>query len=484
MLSRSVSLALLMAACAPLPYPAENTRTDQTAVSEAGTAHTEIPRAALESLVDSVFAAGLPSEKIPGGVFILVQNGRVVLAKGYGVADLDTRRPVSPDSTLWRIGSISKVMTATGVVQLADRGKIRLDEDVNQYLRSVKVPATDREPVTARHLITHTAGFDELRGRSAASREAVLPLGAFLNTRLVRVRQPGRVTAYSSFGTALAGALIEDVSGLPFETYLKSNVWRPLGMYNTNVNPDGAMPTGYEVEGDSIVDGKWEWSHTAPAGQINSTAADMGRFMNMMLGHHPNGPGVLSDSARRSMLTRQITMHPQIPGIGLGYHEAGVNGHTIFEHGGDINGYASLMVLLPEQATGFFVATHVEGARLRYKLREELLHRFFADPPAGNGKTAAGARPIEGVDVSEFVGKYRWNVACRTCDGGWEAPTARVTVQGDSALTFRGRQWVPVAPLLFQTPDGGRQIGFVRDSTGAISLLTEGGVFVWERTRP
>ena len=483
MLSRSVCLAMLMAACAPSPNTG-TTWPNQTAVPEAATARTGIPRAALESLVDSVFAAGLPSEKIPGGVFILVQNGRVVLAKGYGVANLETRQPVSPDSTLWRIGSISKVMTATGVVQLADRGPLRLDADVNGYLRSVKVPATYPEPVTARHLLTHTAGFDELSGRSAASREAVLPLGEFLSTRLVRVRQPGRLTAYSSFGAALAGALIEDVSGVPFEAYLRSNVWRPFGMHDTNVTPDGAMPTGYEVEGDSIVDGVWEWSHTAPAGQINSTAADMGRFMNMMLGHHPDGPSVLSDSARRSMLTRQITMHPQIPGIGLGYQEARVNGHTIFEHGGDISGYASLMVLLPEQATGFFIATHVEGAGLRSKVRAALLDRFFADPDRSDSMAAAAVRPIAGVDLSEFVGEYRWNVACRTCNGGWQAPVTRVTAQGDSALAFRGRQWVPVAPLLFQTPDGRRQIGFVRDSAGAVWQLTEGSVFVWERMGP
>lgn len=483
MLSRSAILPLLLAACTPVAKSA-TTRPNPAPVHAAATARTSIPRAALESLVDSVFAVELQSRNIPGGVFILVQNGRVVLAKGYGVANVETRQPVSPGSTLWRIGSISKVMTATGVVQLADRGTIRLDGDVNDYLRSVKVPATYREPVTPRHLITHTAGFDELPGRSAASREAVLPLGEFLGTRLVRVREPGRLTAYSSYGPALAGALIEDVSGVPFEAYLKTNVWRPLGMHDTNVTPDGAMPTGYEIQGDSIVDGIWEWAHTAPAGQINSTAADMGRFMNMMLGHHPNGPAVLSHTARRSMLTRQITMHRQIPGMGLGYQEARVNGHTLFEHGGDINGYASLMVLLPEQETGFFVATHVEGAGLRSKVREALLDRFFADPGRSDS-TASGVRRITGVDLSQFVGEYQWNIACRTCgEGGWKAPLTRVTVQGDSALAFRGRRWVPIAPLLFQTPDGRRQIGFVRDSAGAIWQLTEGSVFVWERMSP
>lgn len=126
----------------------------------------------LERFVDLVFADGLPKEKLPGGVFIMVRGGRVVMSKGYGVSNVRTRQPVSPDSTLWRIGSISNVMTATALVQLADRGQIRLDEDVNRYLRRLEVPATYAQPVTARHLLTHTAGLDELSGRGAASRAA------------------------------------------------------------------------------------------------------------------------------------------------------------------------------------------------------------------------------------------------------------------------------------------------------------------------
>jgi CubicO group peptidase (beta-lactamase class C family) len=464
----TAGLAMLTLACAPSPDPA--------AAPPAATPP-QIPRAALEHVVDSVFAAGLAAEKIPGGVFIMVQDGRVLLAKGYGVANVRTRQPVSPDSTLWRIGSISKVMTATGVVQLADRGKIRLDQDVNTYLRSVKVPATYAEPVTARHLITHTAGFDELSGRSAPSREAVLPLGQFLGTRLVRLRRPGTLVAYSSYGPALAGALIEDVSNLPLETYLERNVWGPLGMHGTNITPRGAMPTGYGVRNDSVVDATWEWSNTFPAGQMNSTAADMGRFMNMMLGHHPDGRRVLSDAARRSMLTRQVTMHPQLPGMGYGFFEARVDGNVIFEHGGDIDGYATLLVLLPDAGTGFFVGTHVEGAGLRGKVRDKLLERFFP------GQPPVSPRILAGTDLSPFVGEYRWNIYCRTCTNGWMPGTLRVTALGDSALSTLGTQWYPVGPLLFQTRDGRRQMGFATDSAGAIWQLTDGGIRNFERLR-
>jgi CubicO group peptidase (beta-lactamase class C family) len=465
-----LAVSMAMAACAPSQDATVRPRASE---HDAGAG---VSRAALERVADSVFAVEMAAEKLPGGVFVWVQNGRVVLAKGYGVSDLRTRHPVSPDSTLWRIGSISKVMTAAGVVQLADRGRIRLDGDVNDYLRSVKVPATYPETVTPRHLVTHTAGFDELPGRSAPSREAVLPLGEFLRTRLVRVRQPGRVIAYSSFAPALAGALIEDVSGLPFETYLERNLWHPLGMHDTNVHPRGALPAGYGVRGDSVVDATWEWSHTAPAGMVNSTAADMGRFIGFMLGHHPRGRRVLGDAARRSMLSRQFTTHPQVPGMGLGFQEARVHGRVIFEHGGDIDGYASLLVLLPEEGSGFFVATHREGAQLRYALRKALLDRFYGTPEVA-------ARRMAGADLAPFTGEYRWNIWCRSCANPWRPGAVQVTADGDSALKAMGERWVPVAPLLFQTRGGRRQIGFARDSAGQVWQFTLGGAGVMERVR-
>lgn len=282
--------------------------------------------------------------------------------------------------------------------------------------------------------------------------------------------------AYSSFGPALSGALVEEVTNQPFDAYLEENVWRPLGMNDTNLTPRGAVATGYEVEGDSVVDAPWEWSNTAPAGMINSTAADMGRFMLMMLGHHPRGSRVLSDDARRSMLTRQASTHPQLPGIGFIYQEDRVNGRTIFEHGGDIAGYATLMVLLPEEDAAFFVATHREGAGIRYALKKQLLDRLF---PARGDAAPAVARVAAG-DLAELAGEYRWNAFCRTCTAGWVPPARRVTVNADSTLSYSNRRWVPVGPLLFHAPDG-KRLGFVRDSAIGTWSMTTGGTGTLER---
>jgi CubicO group peptidase (beta-lactamase class C family) len=124
-----------------------------------------------EQFLDRFFAEHMQKEHIPGAAFVFVKDNKVFFKKGYGFANLERQQRVSPDSTIFRIGSISKVFTEDAVIQLADQGKINLHTDVNQYLKRVKVPKSFVEPVTAAHLISHTAGFDEIRpGTQAPAR--------------------------------------------------------------------------------------------------------------------------------------------------------------------------------------------------------------------------------------------------------------------------------------------------------------------------
>src|SRR5262245_6005005 len=190
-----------------------------------------------ERFLDSIFAEQMEKQQIPGAVFVFVKDGKVFFSKGYGFANLERQQRVSPEQTLFRIGSISKVFTATAVVQLADRGSINLDTDVNRYLTRLKVPATYPQPVTAAQLITHTAGFDEIRpGTQGPNAESVMPLADFLRTRLVRIRPPGETIAYSTYGITLAGLIVEEVSKMPFESYLAQNIWQPLKMDRTSIS--------------------------------------------------------------------------------------------------------------------------------------------------------------------------------------------------------------------------------------------------------
>lgn len=163
------------------------------------------------AFVDALVRAELAELRIPGAVVSIVYRGRVLLARGYGLADLERGTPMDPNSTVVRVGSISKPVTATAVMQLAESGALRLDADVNDYLDDVRVPAAFGRPVTAADLLTHTAGFDvRLSGTAAASEDDVLPLGVYLARDLPpRVRPPGRVLAYSNHGYTLLGHLVE-----------------------------------------------------------------------------------------------------------------------------------------------------------------------------------------------------------------------------------------------------------------------------------
>ena len=195
--------------------------------------------AELEAFLDGVVAAQKESSHVAGMTVAVVADGRLFFAKGYGMADRAAGRKVDPEKTLFRVGSVSKLFTWTAVMQLVDQGKLDLKADVNRYLAGspVRVPDTYPQPVTLTHLLTHTPGFEDvvigLFGRSPAS---LRPLGELLRDEMpARVRPPGVLSAYSNHGTALAGYIVERVSGVRYEQYIEKQILEPLGMAHTTV---------------------------------------------------------------------------------------------------------------------------------------------------------------------------------------------------------------------------------------------------------
>ena len=442
--------------------------------------------APLEALVDSVITAEMEREKLPGAGFVFVQNGKIVWSRGYGLADVERGRKVSPDATIWRIGSISKAVTATAVVQLADRGKIDLDAPVSRYVKRVAIPSTYPEPVTVRHLLTHTAGFDEIRpGTQAETREEVLPLDRFLDGRLVRVRPPGKTIAYSTYGITLAGLLVEEVSGVPFETYLRQNIWEPLGMTRSSIDVppslQGDVAIGYEIEKDSVVPQPWEWYHTTPASSVNGTLTDMGRFMIAHLqGGAAGGTRVWSQKASNEMMRRQVTMDRAIPGYGLGFGEDFVGKQRVVEHGGNMAGFSSLMVLIPEARAGFFVVNHREGSGLRDHLKAAILERFF---PAARERYAVPTTlpDPETVKARRFAGEYGALTSCWSCTPPRVWGTMSVVANEDGTLKFAGKRWVWVDGLRFVREGGTGHIAFREDEKGEIRELHAGSYWGWQK---
>jgi len=197
---------------------------------EAAVVH-ELSTADLEAFLDPLIKDQLARLKFAGAVVVMVKDDGILFARGYGYADVENKRPMTADATLVRPGSISKLFTGIAVMQLVEQGKLDLDRDVNDYLDFHVPTPTGGVPVTLRRLMTHRAGFEEhVKGLFSADRVPE-PLGHWLMRSLPRRLFPGGdVPAYSNYGMALAGYIVERAAGKLYADYVAEHILQPLGM--------------------------------------------------------------------------------------------------------------------------------------------------------------------------------------------------------------------------------------------------------------
>ena len=242
----------------------------------------------VENFLNSFTSEYMKYDNIPGMAFVMVKDGEVFFSKGYGYADVEKRVPFHPDQSIVRGGSIVKTVTALAVMQLAEQGKLDLDADVNQYLTHFQVPNTYDEPITARQLLHYTAGLDtRFIGIRVESMDEILPLSEYLAQHLTdRVRPPGEIRSYNDFEIALAGLLVEEVSGMPYDEYVQENIFNPLGMDSTSIylpkEDEGRVALGYRSNGQPFPLNYYYLNDAAGAG-FNTTASDLTDFMIMHL---------------------------------------------------------------------------------------------------------------------------------------------------------------------------------------------------------
>jgi len=451
----------------------------------------------LESLLDPIFADWMAKLHIPGAVVALVKDGQIIFTKGYGHADIEKKTPVVPDKTIFRIGSITKVFAALAVMQMADRGTIKLTDDVNKYLKDFKVPASYAQPITFDNLLTHTSGLDEISpGRRTSDESKVVPLGEFLKTRLVRIQPPGEIISYSTYNAALAGFVVEQITETPFKIYLRKNVFDPLGMNHTSITavrdeykPD--LASGYEWDGKSHQKLPFQWFNTYPASDINSTATDMARFMiaNLQYGTL-DGKRILGEKTAREMQRTHFRNHPQISGWTYGFQEGTQNNLRFIEHGGSMDdGYSALMTLVPEQNLGIFVACNTEtgAAGLAGAVKKAFLNHYFPvlTKPAVPNTTNPSPDALK-----KFAGKYRSIIYCHSCAPNTSFVPAQfeVKVTHDGLLAFFGGRWKQIEPMLFVLTDGEQagqaRFGFRENQKGEITHMFYETYQVYEKVSP
>jgi len=425
----------------------------------------------LDSLVRGVIINTMADRYVAGAAVTVVHEGRLVYRAGYGRREVYHDVPVDAERTIWRIGSVTKVLTGIAVLQLVDRGLVELDADVNRYLRDVEVPATFEEPVRVRHLLTHTSGFDQIGlGRHAAGPAAVQSPGEFLRGNLVRIRPPGQMTTYDTYAITLAGHLVEQVSGLGYEEYLRRHLFAPLEMGRSGITlaagQAGDAAVGYGFAGSWEAE-PWEYMNTAPASTVNASLPDMANLMVMLLeGGRFKGRQVLSERSARAMLSRQFTNHPDHQGFSFTLFEDLSYGVPAFSHGGSMAGFGVFLYLVPEHRLGIFVASNQESGAVANAVLRTLTDSLFPGHPP-----ARAQRPRVALEsgAGRFAGRYA-NSMYHHGDPtrGWKMQPIELTVDGRGRLTFDGAPAFPVGALTFQREDG-VLLTFRENAAGAIT---------------
>lgn len=435
----------------------------------------------LEAFFDGLMAAQLQHYDVGAAVVAVVHDGETVFAKGYGHSDIHSRAAVDPDETLFRVGSISKLFTWTAIMQLVEKGEISLDDDVNEYLTRFQIPEAYDEPVRIRHLLTHTPGFEDagLGFVIVFDETLVKPLAEALETHVPeRVRPPGVYTAYSNFGTALAGLIVANVSGLSFEDYVEKNIFAPLGMVNSSFReplPDdlaAQMATGYLYKDGAPTAGEFEiLANVGPAGGLSATATDLARFMiaHMQKGEY-EGARILTEESVSEMHKRAFALDPRLPGMALGFYEMEYNDRRLIGHAGDTIFFHSQLAIIPSLDMGIIVSYSGFPPGAREELLQALMDRYAPLP-------IEYVEPPEDFDGSRFAGSYK-NLR-RNHSTIEKISTAfgelTVTPSEDNTLIVafgqKPQQYVEIEPLLFREVDGPNRLAFEENEDGDITHL-------------
>jgi CubicO group peptidase (beta-lactamase class C family) len=345
-----------------------------------------------EAWLDGFLPYALATGDVAGAVVVVVKDGATLLQKGYGYADVESRKPVDPATTLFRPGSISKLTTWTAVMQLVEQGKLDLDADVNGYL-DFKIPARDGKPITLRNILTHTPGFEErIKDLIIAEGRPFDPLDVYLKKWVpTRIFAPGTTPAYSNYATSLAGYIVARTSGLSFDDYVDQHILGPLGMEHSTFRqplPERLRPfmaSGYARASDGKAK-PFEVVVAAPAGSQASSGADMARFMIAHLQKGAFGEGrILKAETAEQMHTTALTILPRVDRMLLGFYEQNRNGRKIISHAGDTAWFHSDLYLFLDDNVGLFISLNSAGkegaaGKIRKAVFEQFTDRYLPGP--------------------------------------------------------------------------------------------------------
>jgi CubicO group peptidase (beta-lactamase class C family) len=472
-----------------------------------------LPPGELQAFVDGVVRDAMAHEHIAGVTVSVVQNGQVILKKGYGFASLRPQRPVDPDRTLFRVGSISKTFTWITLMKEVEAGRIRLNQPINLYLPEkvqVKDPGYD-QPVRVINLMAHSPGFeDRILGQLFEDDfERVRPLDLYLRQeRPRRVHAPGAVSSYSNYGAGLAGEAVSYTAGKPFERLVEDEIFVPLGMAHTTFREPrpakAGLPAPMPAALAADVAAPFHWTpagfqqrsyeyigQIAPAGAASSTAGDMARYMITLLnGGQLNGVTVFGPRTAEAFRTPIRRTPTGINGWAHGFMTYDVAGaFRGYGHGGDTIDFHSNMVTVPQLNLGVFISVNSEtGEALVGRFPDRLVQEFYATPQSfprpGSPELAADGQALTGYFLSTrraysglegFVTSLMGGTAVSVTPQGW-----LLTASPRTGV----HTWTPEGPLSdrrFIAVDGDQRMAFTLEEGRARAFLPASGAALMER---
>lgn len=456
-----------------LPKPATPVLAHGPSGTPSQTGAHALTKADVDNWLDGYMPYGLSSGDIPGAVVVVVKDGKLLTARGFGYADVAKRSPVDPEKTLFRPGSISKLFTWTAIMQLVEQGKLDLDRDVNSYL-DFKIPPFAGKPITLRQILTHTAGFEETaKGIVYFDAKYNLALREYLVRRLpARIFQPGTTPAYSNYATALAGYIIERVSGQSYDDYIARHILAPLDMRNSTTRQPlptklaGQMATGYPQPGRA---GGFEYVGPGPAGNLSSSGSDMARFM---IAHLDGGAGILSPQTARMMhespLNRvdRASLLPPLNRMQLGFFDTNLNGRKVIGHLGDTEAFHSALHLFMNEKTGIYLSVNGAGkagaaGTLRGALFQDFADRYFPDIAPADEKVDAR---MSAQHAQMMAGQW-WTsrrletnfLSLLSLFGQTQVSAGakgELLIPGLVGANGRPREWIEIAPFVWRDRNG------------------------------
>ncbi|MDQ0191721.1 CubicO group peptidase (beta-lactamase class C family) [Paenibacillus wynnii] len=443
----------------------------------------------VEAFLDAFFAQDAIKQKAGAAVVSVVQDGKVLVSKGFGITDPMSKSPIDTKRATFRIGSVSKVFTAAAIMQLVDQGKISLQDNIEKYLDGYKVTNPFDAPVTVENLLTHTTGFEVREPTDAsylmdASQKLISLKESIFDVFPPVVREPGTSYMYDNFASRLQGYIVQQVSGEPFGSYVQKHLFGPLGMTSSSFSMTkdlvGRLQPSYDPAGNAIpVYGfsPSEW----PEGSMVSTASDMALFMTAFLndGRAADCTVILSPKSVKAMSAYQMVIHPDLPDTTYGFESPVIpsksNGEIVISKAGDILGYSSLLWLLPDRKTGVFVSYNT-NQDLRNDLYTAFMDHYYA---SGKSPYETKGFKVQTEDIlAKFEGLYSdLRIKLLT----------KVEVTGDGTLMvsdlFSRHQLKQIDDLLF-VDDEGNPLAFKMDADGRVVYMKYSNLYSYATKLP